>query len=170
MSQVGNKTEACTVVHNLGFRHDSKYNCRSGQFEEFFTAVALGFTGVFKCLQKDLPPCGAEAQMSWILNCLRHSTKGLSKIGIAESAAVSVMGMVQSVQVGREAEHLRSLLDVVDFKGSDVRLETGSILEGVRQPIPYPAPVWQWQVVQSYPWKQTQHINVLELVACFNYF
>ena len=55
------------------------------------------------------------------------------------------------------------------LKGSDVRLETGELLDGARQPIPYPAIVWDWRCVQSYAWRQTQHINVLELLAFFNY-
>jgi hypothetical protein len=48
-------------------------------------------------------------------------------------------------------------------------LECGTILEGARQPIPYPAIGWSWTCVQSYAWQQTQHINVLELAAFFNY-
>ena len=41
--------------------------------------------------------------------------------------------------------------------------------EGHRQVIPYPAMVWAWRSVQAYAWQQPHHINVLELVAFFNY-
>ncbi len=67
-----------------------------------------------------------------------------------------------------KVEHLKGLLDVVDLRGSDVRLDIGAILEGSRQPIPYPAICWDWSCVQAYAWKQPQHINVLELLA-FNF-
>ena len=77
--------------------------------------------------------------------------------------------MIRSAVPGQEAEHLKGMIKFIEFKGSDVRLETGSLLEGSRQPVPYPAPIWDWKVVQSYPWRQTQHINVLELIAFLNY-
>ena len=64
---------------------------------------------------------------------------------------------------GKELAHPRGLLDFVDFKGSEVRLESVTILEGARQPVPYPAVAWKWTCVQSYAWGQTQHINVLTL-------
>ena len=35
--------------------------------------------------------------------------------------------------------------------------------------MPYPAPAWDWQCLQSYKWSTPQHINVLELIAYFNY-
>ena len=48
-------------------------------------------------------------------------------------------------------------------------LRDGTIVEGGRQVIPYPAMAWEWRCIQTYPWKAQQHINVLELVAFFNY-
>ena len=79
------------------------------------------------------------------------------------------MRLLGTLEVGGEEEHLNFMLRRTDFKGSDVRLETGELLDGARQPIPYPAIVWDWRCVQSYAWRQTQHINVLELLAFFNY-
>ena len=62
------------------------------------------------------------------------------------------------------------LLYAVDLRGSDVRLETSTVLNATRQTMPYPAFGWSWEVVQKYKWASTQHINVFELIACFNYF
>ena len=42
-------------------------------------------------------------------------------------------------------------------------------LEGGKQVIPYPAMAWEWRCTQTYAWRAKQHINVLELVAFFNY-
>ena len=71
---------------------------------------------------------------------------------------------------GKEAEHLAYVLEFCDFRGSEVSLRDGTISEGNRQLIPYPAIVWAWRSVQAYIWHQPHHINVLELVAFFNYF
>ena len=70
---------------------------------------------------------------------------------------------------GRESEHLLHVLEFCDFRGSEVSLRDGTVNEGDRQVIPYPAIVWAWRSVQSYTWRQPQHINVLELVAFLNY-
>ena len=67
-------------------------------------------------------------------------------------------------------EHVRALLNKADFRGSDVRLLIQTLVEGSRQQIPYPAPIWDWKCVQSYQWQESQHINVLEFIAfliCF---
>ena len=71
---------------------------------------------------------------------------------------------------GEETAHLRQLLRVADAKGSDVRLCSQTILDGSRQEFPYPAFAWSWTSIQCYPWKQRQHINILEFIAFFNYF
>ena len=61
------------------------------------------------------------------------------------------------------------MLRTRSFKGADVRLESGDIIGGSHQPVPYPAIVWDWRCVQSYAWNQSGHINVLELLAFLNY-
>ena len=62
-------------------------------------------------------------------------------------------------------ERLHELANLVDSCGSKVRLQNGSVCEGPRQPVPYPAVVRDCKCVQSYAWVSDQHINVLELVA-----
>ena len=57
--------------------------------------------------------------------------------------------MLASAGLGKEFDHLKEMLKFIDFKGSDVRLETGSLLEGSRQPVPYPAPfrIGKWYTI-----------------------
>ena len=50
-----------------------------------------------------------------------------------------------------------------------MRLETGDILDSLRQPLPYAAPMWAWNTVQAYRWDTSGHINVLELAAVLNF-
>ena len=70
---------------------------------------------------------------------------------------------------GGEYEHLKYLLRYADFRGCEVSLRDGSVCEGGRQTIPYPAIAWDWKCVQSYGWQNSQHINILEVVAFFSY-
>ena len=114
-------------------------------------------------------PIGTILQHEWVLDSLLKSTKGLSRPGTAKVIVAELMRLIATLEVGGESEHLHFILRTSDFKGSDVRLETGELLDGARQPIPYPAVVWDWRCVQSYSWRQNQHINVLELLAFFNY-
>ena len=59
-------------------------------------------------------------------------------------------------------EHLRG----VDLNGSDVRLDTGTIMSTKCWPRKeLDVDLWEWQVVVQYPWATEQHINVLEARA-----
>ena len=82
---------------------------------------------------------------------------------------MQLMSWLDEMSPGHEVEHLNSLYRHIDLRGSDVRLDIGCVLNSARQSMPYPAFAWEWSVVQSYPWAVPQHINVLELVAFFNY-
>ena len=88
---------------------------------------------------------------------------------MAASVSAEVEQVLSTVSAGNEKAHLSWILQFVDFKGSEVRLKTGTIIEGSRQAVPYPAFIWDWKSVQSYSWVQPQHINVLELLAFLNY-
>eukprot|EP00973_Karenia_brevis_P034365 4740636-Karenia_brevis.AAC.1 len=57
-----------------------------------------------------------------------------------------------------------------DGKGTDVRVDTTSPYNAKTWPCLAVNPsMWAWKVIQSYPFDQQQHINVLELRALFNY-
>ena len=114
-------------------------------------------------------PVGKEEQQRWVLKCLLHSTRGFSKPGVAAKVCDEVQRLLPTVVRGKEAEHLAHVLEFCDFRGSEVSLRDGTVNEGNRQIIPYPAIVWAWRSVQSYTWHQPHHIKVLELVAFFNY-
>ena len=59
-------------------------------------------------------------------------------------------------------EHLRRL----DTKGCDVRLDTGVVVGGSGWPRqPMDVGLWAWQVVHGWPFKDSAHINELELRA-----
>ena len=115
-------------------------------------------------------PLSPSLQALWIFRALKDSTKGFSRPGLAMDAARHVFKILTTMVRGREKEHLNELINLVDFRGSDVRLLDGSVCEGSRQTVPYPAVVWDWKCVQSYAWASEQHINVLELVAFLNYY
>ena len=110
-------------------------------------------------------PVGKEEQQSWVLKCLLHSTRGFSKPGVAAKICDEVQKLLATVKRGKEAEHLSHVLEFCDFRGSEVSLRNGTVSEGNRQVIPYPAMVWAWRIVQTYSWDRSHHINVLELVV-----
>ena len=108
---------------------------------------------------------GEEEQHAWVLKCLLHSTRGFSKPGVAAKICDEVQKLLATVTCGKEAEHLAHVLEFCDFRGSEVSLRDGTVSEGSRQVIPYPAMVWAWRSVQAYAWQQPHHINVLELIV-----
>ena len=64
--------------------------------------------------------------------------------------------------------HLKGLMGWIDTRGCHVCLDSNETVGGT-QTAPYPAFIWHWQTIMSYPWKVPQHINVLEFLAYFNY-
>ena len=89
-----------------------------------------------------------DAKRLWVRNSLMQSTKGLSKDVVSALACEDVCTMLSQMKRGCEYEHLQLLYRVVDSRGSDVRLSSGAILDGVRQLAPYPAFAWDWTSVQ----------------------
>ena len=132
-------------------------------------SLAFVSRGVLQNWKQRVFPPGSVAQKTWIMDALLHSTKGMAKPGMAAVVSDQVEQVLNSVKKDSEADHMTWILEYVDFKGSEVMLKTGAILDGPRQAVPYPAFVWDWKCIQSYTWAQTQHINVLELLAFFNY-
>ena len=97
----------------------------------------------------------------------QHS--GILETGRAAKIGDEVQKLLTTVTCGKESERLSHVLEFCDFRGSEVSLREGTVSEGHRQVIPYPAMVWAWRSVQAYAWQQPQHINVLELIVFFNY-
>ena len=92
-------------------------------------------------------PSGEERQKLWIRRALLSSAKGLARPGLAAAAAVSVFNIIETARDRSVSEHLRDLYQLVDHRGSDVRLDSGDILESAAQAVPYPAPIWDWRTV-----------------------
>ena len=130
-----------------------------------------GATGAcFKGLQGDLIPAAPSCRAEWILNKLLMSTKHFTKSEVLDVVLPEVTNLINSLAEGIEKEHLHSLLGLADFRGSDVRLLTETLADGSRQHIPYPASIWRWECVQSYPWAEKQHIIILEFMFLFALF
>ena len=121
-----------------------------------------------KMFAKDIP--GAPSlRADWAKSAFGSSTARLARAACNSQVASEVVAQLKSMRRGREREHLGWLLRHADYKGSDVRLTSGELLDGCRQELPYPAGAWDWRTVQAYPWQRKQHINVLEFIAYFTY-
>eukprot|EP00973_Karenia_brevis_P070574 9810495-Karenia_brevis.AAC.1 len=69
-----------------------------------------------------------------------------------------------------EQHVIYSLMRMADGRGTDVRLSPLQAYEPKLWPrVPLNTHYWQWQTLQSYSFRSTQHINVLELRALLNY-
>ena len=165
------KGKGFALLHNLpkkcfqGLEMISKEADWSDGWKAFTLCVkrALRERGAFQF------PAEEEDQQKWILDCLLNSTRGYTNRGVAAKVSDEITKLLATVGSGKEAAHLRHILQFCDFRGSEVSLRDETVNEGSRQIIPYPAIVWEWKSVQSYEWRQTHHINVLELIAFFNY-
>ena len=160
------------LLHNLP-AHSFKLLDTLGEVDGWEPLVTQAFTlGVKAALagwEGVQFPTGKEEQQRWVLNCLLHSTRGFAKPGVAAKVCDEVKDLLATVSRGKEAEHLTHILEFCDFRGSEVSIRDGTVNEGNRQIIPYPAMVWKWRSVQAYTWRQPHHINVLELIVFFNY-
>ena len=136
---------------------------------QWSAVVGLAVSAALANWTSRLMPQGPERRSTWILQALQNSTRGLRGAGKASAATAEVEAIVATMHPGAEPQHLLDMYRRVDLRGSDVRLDTGAVLEGTRQITPYPAGGWYWKCLQSYSWPVKQHINVVEFVAFFNY-
>ena len=114
-------------------------------------------------------PAAPSLREGWLRHELFRSADRLSQEPALSAAARSLADRLQGMKRGAELLHLQGLLREADYKGSDVRLSTGELVDGCRQHLPYPAFAWKWKTVQAYPWRQAQHINVFEFTAFLIY-
>ena len=82
-------------------------------------------------MARDSPPAESDALKRWVLDSLLHSTRVLSKDVVSTQIADDVCTMLARMSRGHEGEHLNLLYNVLDNRGSDVRLDSGLILEGL---------------------------------------
>lgn len=114
-------------------------------------------------------PAEPESRARWVQRALQCSTKGFRNGWSSMEAAALIADWLDAMRPGDELKHLLEFYNSVDLRASDVRLDTSTVLVAGRQSVPYPAFAWQWEVRQAYLWSSAQHINVLELIACFDY-
>ena len=136
----------------------------------FCQAYAESTKTYFSDMNLVVIPTAPGSRGSWILGKLLSSTKHSNKAGVLQEMLPELGSMIQNLSRGHEVEHLRALLNKAGFRGSDVRLLVQTLVEGSRQQIPHPAPIWEWKCMQSYQWQESQHINVLELIAFRKHF
>ena len=107
------------------------------------------------------------AQEPYYLEELAQATSRLAAPEVAAPMANILARAELEMEPGREREHLQSLLRSASYRGTDVRLVTeidrGDGPELHEQP--YLAMRWEWKTIMSYQWKQSAHINELEMLA-----
>ena len=89
--------------------------------------------------QGSIFPTGILCQQTWVLDAVLHITKGMAKPGIAAMICEQVEKVLSTIKPGDEARHMQWILELVDFKGSEVRLKDATIVDGSLQAVPYPA-------------------------------
>ena len=133
-------------------------------------AYAQAVQAAVKEWQSIALPATLSDQADWLVNSFRHgATKRLAEHQVSDVVTPILMRLVNSMKPGKEFTHLKFLLKSGDYRGSDVIISSQEVLAEDRQLSPYPAFAWKWESVQSYPWAQHQHINVLEFSALLNY-
>ena len=95
-------------------------------------------------------PSGKDRQLLWVRRAMTSSTKGLARVSVTSAAVTEVMAMINVARDASVDAHLRDLYGMVDHRGSDVRLESGDILDVAAQAVPYPAPMWEWRAVLGF--------------------
>ena len=71
--------------------------------------------------------------------------------------------MINHMDPGDEAKHVQCLLRHFHYRGIDIRLSTSDLYDPIPIRVPYLAFRWHWETLLSFPWKNIQHINILEL-------
>ncbi|CAK0908038.1 unnamed protein product, partial [Prorocentrum cordatum] len=114
-------------------------------------------------------PVAPSERPAWLAEGLWVATARLRQEALQPAIVEKLLETMSTMRRGAEIEHLKAMLKRADYRGSDVRLTTGALVDGCRQDVPYPAFCWEWTTAQSYGWKAPQHINALESTAFFNY-
>jgi hypothetical protein len=138
-------------------------------YETWVKLVASAVQEEMSKREQRLPPAAPSLRAAWAIGQVKDATKRLQGEAIAQGVAAKVVSLVNGMVRGKERQHLEELLRWTDYRGSDVRLVTGELLEGSRQECPCPATAWKWRSVLAWPWRRQQHINVLEFTAFLTY-
>jgi len=107
----------------------------------------------------------SQAREHWYQEELQKSTARLADSSIAKPVATYLARWEQEMRPNQEELHLRSLLHKASMRGTDIRFHLMLGSEEMAHEVPYPAMLWRWKTIISFPWKQPAHINELELNA-----
>lgn len=105
----------------------------------------------------------AEGRLRWLRQELGQSTMRLQQREVTEHAAREVWSLEQTMKLSMERQHLLAMARQASIRGADIRLHM--TVNDVAHEWPYPAYRWYWQEKLSYAWKQSDHINELEMQA-----
>ena len=136
--------------------------------EGFNAAYAAVVKHVFNELGCKILPAAPADHGAWVRAELSKSTARLAQAATSSEGAETLLELMASMRPGAEAAHMADLLRLADHRGTQVRIDQQCALVS-RQHFPYPAILWNWATVQSYPWVHGNHINALEMLAFLNY-
>lgn len=100
---------------------------------------------------------------------LKASTSRLLDPEVSARVAQRIFEVEAEMTPGNEWEPLKQMMRRAHHRGTDIRLTTGTAYQQSPDLVPYPAYMWLWREELSYEWRETQHINILEVTAFLSY-
>ena len=105
-------------------------------------------------------------RVRWYAEELKQSTERLGEPLVNLAAAEELARWENSLKQGEEELHLRKLLTMASYRGTDIRAYvTVEDEDATRHEIPYPALCWRWKTLMAFAWDREAHINELELAT-----
>ena len=158
--------EDAVLLHGSVALHRCLVDCGRVDWQDFYPGCVAE---ELRNARLSLIPREPGAQGAWLRGRLREASARMGQEEVNRAMAGELRRMLGGMKHGAEAEHLKYLLRCADRRGSDVQLWSGELLRNTRQTAPYPAFHWQWEARASYQWKESAHINVLEVRAFVNF-
>lgn len=112
-----------------------------------------------------IPRAKFEGRCKSIMEDLGQSTRRLQSEAVQRNATEEIVHMENSMQTGREPEHLEEMIRRLSLRGTELKLHLQTDEGKEPQEIPYPAYRWLFRKVFSYRWHKDSHINIGELNA-----
>ena len=98
-------------------------------------------------------------RVRWYAEELKQSTERLGEPLVNLAAAEELARWENSLKQGEEEPHLRKLLTMASYRGTDIRAYVTVEDED------YPALCWRWKTLMAFAWDREAHINELELAT-----
>ena len=120
----------------------------AGMLEVYAEVVQHSFLDVFYRLL----PRGLEDQSTRFAVKLSKATARLRETANQAIVSQELQDVVALMWPGSEAEHLKDMMSRIDHRGSDIQLWVGQADRVSAQLAPCAAFLWDWRVVEAYPW------------------